>query len=259
MILKALLRPLLVRKVIHTKQQRIKRVIKSVFGTHVLSLFHNLQIAVTMSKLRIMGDSVEPTLSYMKRNDVANPLHIAPRRLRLSFLSFFPILVAQSTEAFKVFLNLLRHFRPRAILEIGTALGGTLLMFTKVASDDALIITLDVDRSEWRREMYRRFARRDQVILSLKVDSHDPQVPEDLAWTKFDLLFIDGDHNYEGVKRDFHMYRKLVRRGGLIAFHDLYKEGVQRLWNQVKRSYGHLEIYAAHRFNGIPEMGILFV
>jgi hypothetical protein len=34
------------------------------------------------------------------------------------------------------------------------------------------------------------------------------------------LLFIDGDHRYEGVRRDFEMYSPLVGAGGLIAFHD---------------------------------------
>ena len=33
-----------------------------------------------------------------------------------------------------------------------------------------------------------------------------------------DLLFIDGDHSYEGVRQDYKMYSKLVRDGGLIAF-----------------------------------------
>ena len=35
-----------------------------------------------------------------------------------------------------------------------------------------------------------------------------------------DFLFIDGDHSYEGVKKDFEMYSPFVRKGGLIVFHD---------------------------------------
>lgn len=35
-----------------------------------------------------------------------------------------------------------------------------------------------------------------------------------------DLLVIDGDHSYAGVKRDFENYRDLVRAGGLILFDD---------------------------------------
>ncbi len=36
-----------------------------------------------------------------------------------------------------------------------------------------------------------------------------------------DFLFIDGDHTYEGVKQDFEMYEKFVKKGGIIAFHDI--------------------------------------
>jgi predicted O-methyltransferase YrrM len=38
---------------------------------------------------------------------------------------------------------------------------------------------------------------------------------------KVDFLFIDGDHTYEGVTRDFEMYSPLVKRGGIIAIHDI--------------------------------------
>ena len=36
-----------------------------------------------------------------------------------------------------------------------------------------------------------------------------------------DVLFIDGDHRYDGVRSDFLNYRDLVRDGGVIAFHDI--------------------------------------
>ena len=35
-----------------------------------------------------------------------------------------------------------------------------------------------------------------------------------------DLLFIDGDHTYEGVKGDFELYFPLVNSGGYIVFDD---------------------------------------
>lgn len=244
---------------LHVKRRKVQHILRTTLGTHILSLFRTIQIAVTNSKLRIMGDGVEPTLSYVKRNDTANPFHVFPRRLRISFLSFFPVLIAQSSEALNVFLSFLRRWKPRTILEIGTAYGGTLLMFTKVAADDALIITLDVDRPEWRKKMYAGFARRQQVILSIKADSHDPRTAESLAWAKFDLLFIDGDHSYEGVKKDFLMYKKLVTRGGIIAFHDVHLNGVQKLWNEIKDSYDHSEIQGTLFLTGKTETGIIYV
>jgi len=40
-------------------------------------------------------------------------------------------------------------------------------------------------------------------------------------WTKpIDLLFIDGDHRYVGVKRDILAWSKWVKVNGMMAFHD---------------------------------------
>ena len=42
-----------------------------------------------------------------------------------------------------------------------------------------------------------------------------------LTASRSDFLFIDGDHTVEGVTKDFLLYRPLVRKGGVIAFHDI--------------------------------------
>ena len=59
----------------------------------------------------------------------------------------------------------------------------------------------------------------------MRANSHNldtlNKVKRILADRPIDLLFIDGDHTYVGVKMDFEMYRPLVRKGGIIAFHDI--------------------------------------
>ena len=60
--------------------------------------------------------------------------------------------------------------------------------------------------------------------------------------TKIDFLMIDGDHTYNGVKADFELYSKLVRKGGIIAFHDIIDSPLHRelfcrvdlFWNEIK-------------------------
>jgi len=37
---------------------------------------------------------------------------------------------------------------------------------------------------------------------------------------KIDLLFIDGNHSYEGVKKDFELYSNLISEKGIIIIHD---------------------------------------
>lgn len=37
---------------------------------------------------------------------------------------------------------------------------------------------------------------------------------------KIDVLFIDGDHSYEGVKKDFELYSNIMADKGIIIIHD---------------------------------------
>jgi predicted O-methyltransferase YrrM len=58
-----------------------------------------------------------------------------------------------------------------------------------------------------------------------------------------DFMFIDGDHTYEGVKKDWELYSPMVRKGGVIAFHDIIEArphiGVGRLFEELKEEHGH--------------------
>lgn len=61
---------------------------------------------------------------------------------------------------------------------------------------------------------------------------------------EIDLLLIDGDHSYEGVKKDFNT---LMTRARHIVFHDIASQacqGVVRFWQEVKQ----LSEYDAYEF-----------
>lgn len=162
----------------------------------------------------------------------------------------FSIAPVQVREEVIEFLKIIERMRPRNILEIGTAKGGTLFQFTRVASEDALLISLDLPGGpfgggypERMTSLLESFAVKRQRIHLIRADSHSDytrkMVEDVLAGQKVDLLFIDGDHTYEGVRRDFEMYSPLVRKGGIIAFHDVCtgpKEnvgGVPRFWDEI--------------------------
>jgi predicted O-methyltransferase YrrM len=85
-----------------------------------------------------------------------------------------------------------------------------------------------------------------------------------LDGNSLDFLFIDGDHTYEGVRKDFEMYGKLVRRGGIIAFHDIVSGrpedvgGVPRFWNEIKHDFGYIELVKNWKQSGCG-IGIIYV
>jgi len=155
----------------------------------------------------------------------------------------------QSREELIPVLETIKGASPSTVLEIGTANGGTLFLLTRVAAQDATIVSLDLPGGDWgggysekRIPLYEAFALPGQTLRLLREDSHQPQalerVKQVFAGRTIDFLFIDGDHSYEGVRSDFEMYGPLVTPGGYIGFHDIaYTEGVTRLWNEVKPSF----------------------
>ena len=54
------------------------------------------------------------------------------------------------------------------------------------------------------------------------------------AWKRpIRLLFIDGDHSYEGVRRDYVDWESFVVPGGLVCFHDVGGwDGVTRFYTE---------------------------
>ena len=154
----------------------------------------------------------------------------------------------QSDEEIVALLELLERERPRTVVEIGVDEGGTLLLWTRVAADDALLVAID-DRplgllgsaSAWAF-LRRGFARdRQRVHLVVPADSHTVQtltaVERLLAGRAIDFLFVDGDHSFDGVKADFETYAPLVRPGGIVAFHDVAtsrEPDVVRFWSTIR-------------------------
>jgi len=254
----------------HMRRRKVKSLLRQVLGIHVLKLFHRFQVIITRMKLRIMGDSVEPLLTYLDRSQQEKPLHVVPLWSRAHFISFFPILLLQDYYEFSKLLELLRKRNPKTILEIGTGYGGSILMFTRVASPQAVIIGVDYQYANWRIPLYKGFAVGDQSIRLVKGDSHSTetlkQVETILNGRKLDMLFIDGDHRYQGVKEDLFMYGSLVKHGGIIVFHDIVAEygpvancDVWKLWREAKKAFNHSEIVNKQRKIAPVGIGVLYV
>jgi hypothetical protein len=71
---------------------------------------------------------------------------------------------------------------------------------------------------------------------TIKGDSSDPETLKMLGSLLdargIDVLFIDGDHSYEAVKRDYEIYAPLARH--IVAFHDIRSiAGPGRLFEEI--------------------------
>jgi predicted O-methyltransferase YrrM len=183
--------------------------------------------------------------------------------------------LVQKPDEIRRLVRLVRTLRPRRVLEIGTAHGGTFYLWTRVAAPDARLISVDLP--PWERDdpgegetvrRLRSFTRKAQQLHLLRSDSHDREteraVEALLGDDRLDVLFIDGDHSYDGVRSDFSAYSRLVGPGGLVAFHDIHPHSkgwggeVPRFWNEIKDAYRSTEFIADRSQDGFG-IGVLWL
>ncbi|MBI3511417.1 MAG: class I SAM-dependent methyltransferase [Bacteroidetes bacterium] len=163
----------------------------------------------------------------------------------------------QFREEMEQLAALIEEIKPAVAVEIGTANGGTLFMTARLSAPDAILVSIDLPEGpygggypESKVLVYRSFSCNEQKIELVRDDSHTEKTFEglkkNLDGKKIDYLFIDGDHSYDGVKKDFEMYSALVRPGGWVAFHDIVVHpdettNVYKFWAEIKKNYEHRE------------------
>jgi predicted O-methyltransferase YrrM len=142
---------------------------------------------------------------------------------------------------------LVRDFRPKHVLEIGTHVGASTIhltaalhetrtgQFDEASSIDSVDIR-DVNDSQscpWLA--YGGTASPLEMIEQMKVQTEVTfHVSDSLQFLKrsrkkYDLIFLDGDHSAVRVYQEISAALPLLRMGGVILLHDYYPSG-QSLW-----------------------------
>ncbi len=142
----------------------------------------------------------------------------------------------------------LRHAataRPKVALEIGTAQSGTNFLLGQCLGSLELIIGIDLQpRNLGLLSAFKRGGLDRVIIRGSSRDSRVvSRVKELLSGRLIDVLFIDGDHAYDGVKSDFETYWPLVAEGGLVAFHDIVEDSRTRSGRVTERWAGDAPRY----------------
>lgn len=108
-------------------------------------------------------------------------------------------------------------------VEIGAFAGGSACLMLqhpniKVISIDLgtpiepQIVAQNVEKFNTQNHFYK-YIQGNSSLLSTKT-----QLVQHIS--EIDILFIDGDHSYQGVINDFNLYEDLVKDGGFIIFDD---------------------------------------
>lgn len=178
----------------------------------------------------------------------------------------------------------------RSVLEIGTQRGGNFWFLLKLLNkNDKIGICIDLpngfDKKGINRdsEIIRNVTDgNDNVLNSEDLTLYDirgnsqkrqtiKRVDEVLSGDFVDILFIDADHSYTSVKKDFQNYFNFVREGGIVAFHDIRNRkvnenasdvqmfenfGVEKFWNEIKDSFKTYEFVNDNLIHGYLVQGI---
>jgi predicted O-methyltransferase YrrM len=150
----------------------------------------------------------------------------ALQRARASIIEFHSGLADSSA----VLYGLVRSMKPQVCVEIGSARGNSSCAIGAALKENGSgkLYAIDPHRpTDWNdTSSVDTFdiIRRNIATLGLKnqveiIRSLSDEAARD--WTRpIDLIFIDGDHSYEGVKQDWNLFVKHVTRFGLVIFHD---------------------------------------
>ena len=153
-----------------------------------------------------------------------------------------PTLFQQVYEEITTFGYWLKGFQANNILEIGFK-GSSFHIMSQLSTGKKAA----VDYEDNGRTIWSHYMMYDEDFKLFIADSQTEETRDKVKefCPKYDLIFIDGDHSYEGVRRDFELYQELLSPRGYIVFHDIdpdhiFRDGVggqvYKFWQDL--SYG---------------------
>lgn len=120
-------------------------------------------------------------------------------------------------------------------IEIGSFVGASSCFIASGICPNSKLVCIDTWQndamSEGKRETFLEFCENTSDFKSkiLPIKGFSTEVVDEVKKVSkyIDLLFIDGDHSYDGCKNDWETYKPMLKRGACVIFHDSgWAEGV---------------------------------
>jgi predicted O-methyltransferase YrrM len=106
--------------------------------------------------------------------------------------------------------------KPKKLMEVGSFRGYTALYMAQHISPDAKIVTIDRYPDHGEAYLNTPYAS----MIERRVGETNPEMFQQDVPGSYDLIFIDADHSYSGVKNDTELILPLVSQNGFILWHD---------------------------------------
>ena len=141
-------------------------------------------------------------------------------------------------------------------VEIGRFAGGSTLLLSAAIGESGNLDSIDIGPfdDQTLREVLRRAGTLARVALHV-ADANDVDLDDDL-----DFVFIDGDHSYEGAKKDHLKWGAKVKVGGFILHHDMGSSRPHSIqWSSLETLLSDIRLHQANELELSLEKGSLVV
>lgn len=132
--------------------------------------------------------------------------------------------------------DILKEYRPRHLLEIGVYRGQVISLWSLLAKHLDIVcdihaispftsagddVSVYISNLDYYDDVHQNFSHFQLCMPHLhKGFSTDPEMIDVISSRQWDLIYIDGSHDYEVVKSDFQNCSKMLSKNGLIVLDD---------------------------------------
>ena len=135
-----------------------------------------------------------------------------------------PRVGGQVIEEWDIFIEKVKALNPTSYLEVGARDGICLRYLVERIPSITRVGVVEWPEKEWGRHGSLKKLNDNLEALEVHVDlylgnSQDSVISDKVAKNTYDVIFIDADHSYIGIKTDYEIYAPLANM--MVAMHDI--------------------------------------
>jgi predicted O-methyltransferase YrrM len=136
---------------------------------------------------------------------------------------------------------LIKKYKPKSILEIGFGRGYWSLCAARALTDfgiDGKITTIDIKFDQTHLSMLSKYFPNEWLSKIEMIEGNSSEIIKQLETQNWDLVYIDGNHTYEGVLAD---WLSIKDKCNIVVFDDYHKPTKNEKYIEVAKLVNELE------------------